>query len=165
MQLTIGKDSVTQLRHPPYGRSPFAVDHLQFTIFRTFMRYPVAIELGDEGQAFGVVVPDLPGCFSAGDDLDEAMSNTEAAILTWIDAMLDMGQSIPQPSSVAALRVEHPELVDWVWALVTVDPARLDERIERIDITLPRRVLARLDAAAHSVGETRSGYIARLALS
>ena len=33
------------------------------------MRYPIAIELGDEAQAFGVVVPDLPGCFSAGDTL------------------------------------------------------------------------------------------------
>jgi predicted RNase H-like HicB family nuclease len=37
------------------------------------MRYPVAIEPGDETTAYGVVVPDLPGCFSAGDTLDEAL--------------------------------------------------------------------------------------------
>jgi hypothetical protein len=72
---------------------------------------------------------------------------------------------IPQPSSVDAVRVDHPDLADWVWAVVSVDPARLDDKIERINITLPRRVLARLDAAARSAGETRSGYIARLALS
>lgn len=129
------------------------------------MRYPVAIEVGDENHAFGVVVPDLPGCFSAGDSLDDALSNAEEAILTWIDAMLDAGQSIPQPSSVDAVRVAHPDLADWVWAVVSVDPARLDDKIERINITLPRRVLARLDAAARSAGETRSGYIARLALA
>ena len=52
------------------------------------MRYPIAIEPGDEAQAFGVVVPDLPGCFSAGDTLDEALSNAEEAVVAWIDAML-----------------------------------------------------------------------------
>jgi predicted RNase H-like HicB family nuclease len=34
------------------------------------MRYPILIEEGTETAAFGVVVPDLPGCFSAGDRLD-----------------------------------------------------------------------------------------------
>lgn len=31
------------------------------------MHYPIAIETGTMEHAFGVVVPDLPGCFSAGD--------------------------------------------------------------------------------------------------
>ena len=129
------------------------------------MRYPVAIEIGDEAHAFGVVVPDLPGCFSAGDSLDEALVNAEEAVTAWIDVMLDDDQPIPQPSTVDMLRAQSPEMADRVWAVVNVDPARLDDRIARINITLPRRVLARLDAAARSAGETRSGYIARLALS
>jgi metal-responsive CopG/Arc/MetJ family transcriptional regulator len=47
---------------------------------------------------------------------------------------------------------------------VTIDPAALDDRIERVNITIPRRVLYRLDQRAKAAGETRSGYIARLAL-
>jgi predicted RNase H-like HicB family nuclease len=129
------------------------------------MRYPAAIELGSDSQAFGVVVPDLPGCFSAGDSLDEALGNAEEAVIAWIDSMLDAGQPIPRPSSIDALRAQHPEWTDWVWAIIQVDPARLDDKIERVNITLPRRVLALLDAAAREAGETRSGYIARLALS
>ena len=39
------------------------------------MRYPIVIERGDDTHAYGVVVPDLPGCFSAGDTLDEAYVN------------------------------------------------------------------------------------------
>ncbi len=39
------------------------------------MKYPIAIEPGDDKHAYGVVVPDLPGCFSGGDTLDEAMDN------------------------------------------------------------------------------------------
>ncbi len=129
------------------------------------MRYPVAIEPGGDNQAYGVVVPDLPGCFSAGDSLDEALGNAEEAVVAWIDATLDAGQPIPQPSTLDELRSQHPEWADWVWAVVQVDPARLDDKIERVNITLPRRVLAILDAAAREAGETRSGYIARLALS
>jgi predicted RNase H-like HicB family nuclease len=129
------------------------------------MRYPIAIEPGSATAAFGVVVPDLPGCFSAGDTLDEALANAEEAVVTWIDAMLDRDQAIPQPSAIDALRGARPELAHWIWAVVSVDPARLDDTIERVNITLPRRVLARLDAAARAAGETRSGYIARLALS
>lgn len=42
------------------------------------MRYPIAIEPGDDTHAYGVVVPDLPGYFSAGDTLEEAITNAEA---------------------------------------------------------------------------------------
>jgi metal-responsive CopG/Arc/MetJ family transcriptional regulator len=45
-----------------------------------------------------------------------------------------------------------------------VDPAALDNTIERVNITLPRRVLLRLDAQARAAGETRSGFIAHLTL-
>lgn len=128
------------------------------------MYFPIAIEPGDEISAFGVVVPDLPGCFSAGDTLDEALTNAEAAILAWIDAVLDSDEAIPHPSSLDMLRAAYPEYAGWIWAVVRVDPARLDDTVERVNITLPRRVLARLDAAARAVGETRSGYIAAMTL-
>lgn len=44
------------------------------------MKFPIAIEAGTDTSAFGVVVPDLPGCFSAGDALDEAYANAVEAI-------------------------------------------------------------------------------------
>ncbi|WP_019092470.1 type II toxin-antitoxin system HicB family antitoxin, partial [Komagataeibacter europaeus] len=64
------------------------------------MRYPVVIERGSEATAFGVVFPDLPGCFSAGDTLDEAISNAEEAAAAWIDATLDAGEAVPSPSTL-----------------------------------------------------------------
>ncbi|MFC4292677.1 type II toxin-antitoxin system HicB family antitoxin [Sphingorhabdus arenilitoris] len=127
------------------------------------MRYPVAIEIGDTDTAFGVVVPDLPGCFSAGDTLDEALTNAEEAAAAWIDATLDAGGAVPAPSSLSALR-DNPDYAGWSFGVITVDPALLDDASERVNITLPRRVLKRLDALAQAVGETRSGYIARRTL-
>ncbi|RCW78954.1 type II toxin-antitoxin system HicB family antitoxin [Phyllobacterium bourgognense] len=127
------------------------------------MRYPIAIEPGTDTRAFGVVVPDLPGCFSAGDTLDEAMSGAEEAAAAWIDAALDAGESIPAPSGLEALRT-NPEYAGWMIGVITLDPALLDDTIERVNITLPRRVLRRLDALAQAAGESRSGYIAHLTL-
>jgi hypothetical protein len=57
-----------------------------------------------------------------------------------------------------------PEYHDWAYGLITVDPAALDTTIERVNITIPRRVLFRLDKRAREEGETRSGMIAKLAL-
>ena len=127
------------------------------------MRYPIAIEIGTDTSAYGVVVPDLPGCFSAGDTIDDAVSAAEEAAAAWIDATLDAGGVVPAASSIDALR-ERPDFAGWAFGVINVDPAALDSSIERVNITLPRRVLLRLDAQARAAGESRSAYIAHLTL-
>lgn len=128
------------------------------------MRYPVVIEEGSERVAFGVVVPDLPGCFSAGDTLDEAMSNVEEAAAAWIDATLDAGGSVPAPSSLEEIKA-RPEFKGWTFGVVSIDPALLDDTTTRINVSLPVRVLKRLDAKVRDSGEKdRSSYIARMAM-
>ncbi|MBA0340251.1 hypothetical protein D7U87_05915 [Stenotrophomonas maltophilia] len=127
------------------------------------MRYPVLIEAGDERTAWGVVVPDLPGCFSAADTLDDALTAAEEAALAWIDVALDEGRSIPTPSAPQKIAAEASKDICWILAYICVDPALLDDTIERVNISLPRRILARLDAQARAAGESRSGYIAHLA--
>jgi len=128
------------------------------------MYYPIAIEPGDETYAFGVAVPDLPGCFSAGDTFEEAMTNVEEAISLWIETALDIGQVIPKPSDILTLRANHPDYESWIWSVVKIDPSILDETIERVNISLPRRVLHHLDACAKKAGENRSSFIAQMAL-
>ena len=84
------------------------------------MKYPIAIERGDEDTAFGVVVPDLPGCFSAGDTLEEAYVNAARAIELWVETALDRGGTIPAPGSLQALH-RDPELAGWILDMVEVD--------------------------------------------
>lgn len=128
------------------------------------MHYPIAIETGTGTEAYGVVVPDLPGCFSAGDTLDEAMDNAKEAIELWLEVAIDDGMAIPEPSLLADHQRKR-EFKGWTWALITVDLASLSDKAERINITLPSRVLRRIDQAAKEAGESRSGYIARRALA
>lgn len=127
------------------------------------MRYPIAIEPGDTEHAFGVVVPDLPGCFSAGDTLDEAIDNAREAVELWLETVIDDGGTVPEAASVADHQ-RNPEYAGWIWAVVDIDLARLSDKVERINITLPARVLRRIDAKARAAGESRSGYLAHLAL-
>lgn len=124
------------------------------------MRYPIAIEPGDDNHAFGVTVPDLPGCFSAGDTLDEALEQAKEAIMLHIEGLLDDGEPIPAPHTLTALQAQE-EYAGRVWAVVDVDLSQLDDVTERVNITLPRRVLHAIDEAARRAGETRSGFIAR----
>jgi len=127
------------------------------------MRYPIAIEPGDDDHAFGVVVPDLPGCFSAGGTLDEAIDGAKEAIELWLETVIDDGGAVPEPRLIAEHQA-NPEFSGSVWAVVSVDLAELSDKAERVNITLPARVLRRLDASAKAAGESRSGFIAHLVL-
>ena len=128
------------------------------------MHYAIAIETGTATHAYGVVVPDLPGCFSAGDTLDEAMANAKEAIELWLEVAIDDGMAVPEPQTLAKHQGKR-SFKGWTWGLVTVDLASLSDKAERVNITLPSRVLRRIDQAAKNAGESRSGYIARRALA
>ena len=128
------------------------------------MHCPIAIETGTGTQAYGVVVPDLPGCFSAGDTLNEAMDNAREAVELGLEVAIDDGMAIPEPGPSDEHQRKR-EFKGWTWGLTTVDIASLSDKAERVNITLPSRVPRRIDQAAKEAGESRSGYIARRALA
>src|ERR1039458_8572274 len=68
------------------------------------MRY-IALVDGKAG-AYGVVVPDLPGCTSAGSTTDEALRNAVEAVRLWAEDAIDDGEALPPPRSVEALRAD-----------------------------------------------------------
>jgi predicted RNase H-like HicB family nuclease len=126
------------------------------------MNYAIAIE-HESGKAYSVQVPDLPGCFSAGDTLDEAIANAKEAVAFHIEGLLDAGEKIPSPKAIEAHR-SNPDYAGMIWALVSVDLSSLSGKAKRLNISLPERVLRRIDSAAEKNGVTRSGFIARIAL-
>ena len=85
------------------------------------MTHYVAIVEEEQGKAIGVWFPDLPGCLSAGDTLDEAMLNAKEALELWGEAMLESGQNIPPPRSLAELKADldiAPDLSRFMVALI-----------------------------------------------
>lgn len=126
------------------------------------MRFPVVMHT-DDGVRYGVTVPDLPGCFSAGDTFDAALESVTEAIDLHLEGLIEDGGEIPVPRAIAEHR-SNLDFADGVWAAVAVNVSRFDGRAEKINITVPRRVLARIDDYAKSHGATRSGFLVEAAL-
>lgn len=129
------------------------------------MLYPIAIENGDEHHAYGVTVPDLPGCFSAGETLEEAVNNAKEAITGHIELLIELGDDIPAVSSLSAL-VADSQYAGYTWALVDVDLARLLGGTEKINVTLPKSLIDRIDrcVATHPEFKSRSAFLAQVAI-
>jgi predicted RNase H-like HicB family nuclease len=128
------------------------------------MWFPIAIELGDAKHAYGVIVPDLPGCFSAGDTMEEAIANAEEAILLHLEDDFAPGNArVPSVSTLADLQ-SRKEYQGFAWGVVDVDLGKLSARSLRVNITVPERLLNTIDEYAERHGESRSAFLTRAAL-
>jgi predicted RNase H-like HicB family nuclease len=63
------------------------------------MRYAVVIEKGERN--YSAYVPDLPGCASVGDTLDQVKTEIRAAIEFHLDGLREEGLPVPKPTSLA----------------------------------------------------------------
>ena len=127
------------------------------------MRYPIVIHK-DKKSGYGVTVPDLPGCFSAGDTLEEAIDSVHESIACHLEGLLMDGEPIPEQEPLEVHQVSK-DYRNGIWALADIDTSKLSSKAKRVNITVPARVLAIVDQAAAQEGDTRSGLLARAALS
>jgi len=128
------------------------------------LNYPIVIHKED-GSAFGVIVPDLSGCFSAGDTLDDAISQAKEAIECHLEGMLLDNEPIPQRTQSIEEHQKNPDYAGGIWAVVDVDISKLKAVSKRYNITIPERVMAIIDTAAKNEGESRSAFLAKAAIA
>ena len=119
--------------------------------------YPAIVERGREG--FGVFFPDLPGCTSAGDTIQEAALGAEEALQGHVEVTAEHGEAIPEPSDLGAISA-GPEIDEVARILVRVE---VPGRAARVNISLPEDLLAAIDRRAKQAGYTRSGLLAHAA--
>ena len=126
------------------------------------MFIPVAIHK-DEGSVFGVSAPDVPGCFSYGDTVEDALKNAQEAVIFHVEGLLEDGEfDSLTPSSIEDLQ-DSNEYPDALWALVDIDLSRLSSKQTRFNVSWPEYLLARVDEYAAAHHETRSGFLAKAA--
>lgn len=80
------------------------------------IRYLVGVVDGEPG-AYGVSFPDLPGCVSVGDTLQEVARNAEEALQMHVDAMIDEGIPVPEPRALDQIQAD-PEIREVTRVLV-----------------------------------------------
>src|ERR1700687_6477853 len=86
--------------------------------------YVAIVEDAGAEKAIGIWFPDLPGCFSAGDDVDDALRNAREALALYAEAAAREGRALPKPRTLSALRSDPaviPDLRDHMVALVALD--------------------------------------------
>lgn len=83
------------------------------------MLYPIAVEKGDELHAYSVIVPDIAGCFSAGDTLEETIENVKQAIAGHLEILAEDGEDIPLASGFDKF-INEKEYEGYIWAIVDV---------------------------------------------
>lgn len=129
------------------------------------MKFPIAIELGNETQAYGVIFPDIPGCISAGDTLDEAIKNAHEALEGYMEFLFQEGDAVPAAGLIEQHR-KNPEYADCVWALVDFDITPYLGKSQKINVTLPERLIKRIDEIVSSNPRygSRSGFLAQAAM-
>lgn len=123
------------------------------------MNFPIVVHK-DKKSDFGVTVPDLPGCFSAGETLDEAIANAKEAIECHLEGMMEDGEPIPEQAEIEKHR-RNPDYKGGIWGVVSVDLSKLSVKAKRVNITMPERLLKVVDAYAKQRGDTRSGLLTR----
>ena len=126
------------------------------------MLIPVAIHK-DTDSLYGVTVPDIPGCFSAGETIEEALSNTREAVVFHLAGMLEDGEAVTVSTRQIEELAQEADYAGATWALIDVDLQRLSLKQTRFNVSWPEYLLARIDAYAEAHHETRSGLLAKAA--
>lgn len=123
------------------------------------MLYPIIMHK-EEGTAYGIIIPDFPGCYTAGDTLKEALANVQEAIELYMEGE-DMAP--PAPSALEnVLALEDAR--DGAVLLVDVDMSFLEKKSVPVNITMPVYVRNTIDRAAKARGMSRSAFIVESAL-
>lgn len=97
----------------------------------------------DDGGGFLIEFPDLPGCMSDGETVEEAMANGVDAVQCWISAAKEKGREIPEAGDT------ENQSGKWVQRVPRSLHARLTRRAKREHVSLNTLVVSIL---AESVG-------------
>lgn len=105
-------------------------------------RYAAVIERGTDG--YGVFFPDLPGCTSGGDDLEQAITHAGEALTLHLAGMVEDGEAFPNPTPFDKLVID-PACDTYAIALIE---ARQPSRKVRINVMMDAKLLEEIDAVA-----------------
>lgn len=73
--------------------------------------YVAIIEDAGPDEAVSLWFPDLPGCISGGDDVDEALENAPEALGFYVQDLIAEGRQLPPPRTLEELKAD-PDLTD-----------------------------------------------------
>ena len=127
------------------------------------MKYPVYLHQAESGTYSGFV-PDIEGCYFAGDTIDDAIADAHAAIDMYLEYQCDKGLDVPIAKTINDHK-DDEDCRDGLWGFVDIDISRFEGKAVKLNITLPQNLLSKIDSYVMRNGEysSRSGFLAELA--
>lgn len=98
--------------------------------------YPAIFTPDSEG-GFTVAFPDLPGCFTEGDDLIEAIEMATDAASGWILGEIEEGKSYPAPSELGSIDIQEGCIVNLIVLDMDSYAEKYGTKAVRRNITIP----------------------------
>jgi predicted RNase H-like HicB family nuclease len=119
--------------------------------------------LDGSGKAYGVRLPDLPGCYGAGPTPEAAIADAMSAAREWLSHRETKNEAAPPPRTMA--QILKTETIDAkVNEVAVMIPVVLDAgRTVRANLTFDAGLLDAIDAEATRRGVTRSAFLASAA--
>jgi predicted RNase H-like HicB family nuclease len=111
-------------------------------------------------DGYSVFFPDIPGCGSAGDSLEEARHNAREALLAHLELILENCEKIPTPSTLDIIVTLPESKSALLLNIIIITPTK---KSQRINITLDQDLLESLDKLASRQHRTRSALLAEAA--
>ncbi|MGE9760875.1 type II toxin-antitoxin system HicB family antitoxin [Pseudomonas sp. PDM20] len=128
------------------------------------MKFPVVLHK-DPDSDYGVTLPDVPGCYSAGCTVDEALDNAKEALALHFEGLVADGEELPQAQSIDQ-HLANSDYAGGVWAVIEFDVTPYLGKAVRFNATLPEHLLQRIDdrVSKDQRYSSRSGFLATAAL-
>ncbi len=119
--------------------------------------------LDGSGKAYGVRIPDLPGCYGGGASPEAAIADAMSAAREWLAHRETKGEAAPSARTMAQIfKVEKIDGANNEAAVII--PVVLDAgRTVRANLTFDAGLLEAIDAEAARRGLTRSAFLASAA--
>jgi predicted RNase H-like HicB family nuclease len=117
----------------------------------------------EEDGVYGISFPDFPGCVAGGHTLDDVIRRGTEALAFHIDGMVEEGMELPEPRSFQSVRKDKSLAEDMAGAVLVAASLEIPSKVERINITMDKRLLDRIDRAAEAIGDNRSHWLAEAA--
>jgi predicted RNase H-like HicB family nuclease len=130
---------------------------------KTKTRYVVVIDGGP--GAFGLWVPDMPGCTTMGDTVESLLVHGQEALRLWAEDAIADGEPLPAPRSFVEV-AKDPDVAAALkeGAVLAIVPLLIESgRSVKANLSLDAWLLAAIDEAAAARGLTRSAFLSSAA--
>lgn len=98
--------------------------------------YPAV--LTPDGEGYAVDFPDLPGCYTCGDSLEQALLMAEDVLALTLTDMEDDGEAIPNASDIRHVQAESEEIVTLVLADTVSYRKKTNNKAVKKTLTIPQ---------------------------